>query len=392
MNLVAQRLKVPSGLIVGSLSFWICSYAVQTWFVALGPEALDVVHIKRAFLTMLGAGVYFALILKLRETAFAGMPLRLFVLLFATLGTSMVLWMLRIAIDAAYAGDPLDPVADARWVLMWLTVFLMWTAVGTVVWEPTPTRRAYIGAIARKSLARLAPDARDMVRPASVAWCRRRAESFETWAPRLDAALWQESVAFGKALDVDVRHRIALPGFVGGGSATAFLYFLTRRLAPLRVIETGVAAGWSSAAFLSAMQRNGKGSLFSSDLPYLGRPHARNVIGAVVSPELRPRWSLYIDGDRSNLPRILEKAQHFEIAHYDSDKSYDGRDFFCGCFLPNQARNTLWLFDDIEDNMHFRDFVDMNGFSSHVFFYDGKYLGLAATPSLYRSLFGDRMS
>ena len=45
------------------------------------------------------------------------------------------------------------------------------------------------------------------------------------------------------------------------------LYVLVRHLRPEHIIETGVSSGFSSAHFLLALRRNGRGQLHSIDLP-----------------------------------------------------------------------------------------------------------------------------
>lgn len=383
MGELADRIRIPPGLIVTSLALWICSYAAATTFIALGPERLDVLHIRRGILTMLGAGAYFVLVLKLQEPEFESLPRRLVAILFAALSMGVALWALRFASDAAYAGDPLDPVADAQWVLVWLSVFLMWIAAGTAVWDSAAVPEGRAEAVVRKLWSRIAPDARDRAQADSLAWCRSRAEGLDGWAITLNVELWSEACSFKARIECNRPSELCLPEFVGGGSATALLYFLTRLLRPSRVLETGVAAGWSTYAILAAMEKNGKGTVFSSDLPYVGRLGARGIIGTVVPSELKHRWKLWIDGDRCNLPRILADARSFDIAHYDSDKTYSGREFFVSCFPPNQIAETVWLFDDIEDNLHFRDFVARYGLVGHVFSYDDKFIGVAAAPSRY---------
>ena len=54
---------------------------------------------------------------------------------------------------------------------------------------------------------------------------------------------------------------------LGGGGNFILLYFLTRKFNKV-VVETGVAAGWSSLAILGAFEKNGEGKLYSSDFPY----------------------------------------------------------------------------------------------------------------------------
>ena len=38
--------------------------------------------------------------------------------------------------------------------------------------------------------------------------------------------------------------------------------------------------------------------------------------------------------------------------------------------------NTIVIFDDIQDNLHFKDFVESNKKNFNVFEYQGKYIGV----------------
>ena len=159
----------------------------------------------------------------------------------------------------------------------------------------------------------------------------------------------------------------------GGGVAYALLYFLVRQRRPEHVVETGVAAGWSSAAILAAMDRNGTGHLWSSDFPYFRQAGAADEIGVLVPGHLRKRWTLLIDGDEQNLPKIMAAVPRVDLFHYDSDKSLGGRKFALTTVQPKLAENGLVIFDDIQDNSHFRDIA---GPTAVVFEERGKYLGI----------------
>ena len=52
------------------------------------------------------------------------------------------------------------------------------------------------------------------------------------------------------------------------GGLYKLLYFPIRKIKPYTVVETGVAAGWTSLAILRALNKNGRGHLYSSDFPY----------------------------------------------------------------------------------------------------------------------------
>ena len=49
---------------------------------------------------------------------------------------------------------------------------------------------------------------------------------------------------------------------LGGGGNYILLYFLIIKFKPQNVVETGVAAGWSSLFILRALKKNGKVTFF----------------------------------------------------------------------------------------------------------------------------------
>ena len=228
--------------------------------------------------------------------------------------------------------------------------------------------------VAKKVLARLSErqdeDANAQVR----SWCAERSRDYATWAADLDPALWEEASQFARDFEAGARAKLeAAKIHFGGGGAYALLYFLVRRHQPEFMVETGVAAGWSSAAVLTAMERNGKGHLWSSDFPYFRQAGAADEIGLLVPQELRKRWTLLIDGDEVNLRRIMQEVPRIDLFHYDSDKTYKGRTFAFSTVQPKLAKDAVIIFDDVQDNAHFRD---MSRPDAIVFEERGKYLGV----------------
>ncbi len=157
-------------------------------------------------------------------------------------------------------------------------------------------------------------------------------------------ALWQAAAARVEARPVGL----------GGGASVDVLYALVRALRPRRVLETGVANGWSALAILTALDENGEGALVSTDLP--GVVGAEALVGRAVGTEGHPRWTLLRRGDREALPEALRLLGGVDLFHYDSDKSTEGRLAACRVVWPALAEGGLLLSDDINDNFGFRDF------------------------------------
>ena len=69
---------------------------------------------------------------------------------------------------------------------------------------------------------------------------------------------------------------------LGGGANDILLYFFVRYYKPKVILETGVAAGFSSLAILKALKKNKYGKLYSSDFPYFRIKNPENYIGILV--------------------------------------------------------------------------------------------------------------
>lgn len=106
------------------------------------------------------------------------------------------------------------------------------------------------------------------------------------------------------------------------------LYLLTRLLKPEKVIETGVANGESSTFILQALEDNGRGQLYSIDLPpplgyeFLdGRQYyisKGKEIGWLIPSGLRHRWHLIIGNSSKELPILFKKLGNIDIFLHDS--------------------------------------------------------------------------
>ena len=131
-------------------------------------------------------------------------------------------------------------------------------------------------------------------------------------------------------------------------------------------METGVAAGWTSLAVLEALKKNGDGNLYSSDFSYFRLENLDKYVGnSVESSALKMRWNLDIRGDEFALPNIISLLgdKKINLFHYDSDKSYQGRKFALRTIKSNLANDCIIIFDDIQDNLHFKELVEDNSLS-----------------------------
>jgi predicted O-methyltransferase YrrM len=117
----------------------------------------------------------------------------------------------------------------------------------------------------------------------------------------------------------------------------ARLYALVREAAPIRVVETGVCNGVSTAMILAALDRNGAGHLYSIDHPeHAGAEYGEHAFwqgkqGAVV-PEgkepgwlvpapLRSRWTLTIGRSQDRLLPLLRQLGTIDAFLHDGEHS-----------------------------------------------------------------------
>lgn len=212
-------------------------------------------------------------------------------------------------------------------------------------------------------------------------WARSNVSaSTEDFCRSIDSNLYDQVRLVTEEIRQEGSERLSnLPFSLGGGGNYEVLYFLIRKTKPRIIVETGVAAGWSSLSILRALRENGEGKLYSSDFPYFRLENPEKYVGYLAKNEVNySDWFLDIRGDSKALPEIVSRISNLNIdlIHYDSDKSYSGRVNAMRALNSNISSDTIIIFDDIQDNLHFRDFVIDNKKEFHVLEFEGKYLGI----------------
>lgn len=163
---------------------------------------------------------------------------------------------------------------------------------------------------------------------------------------------------------------------MGGAGHIHLLYDCVRLLKSRNIIETGVAYGWSSLAILKALSENNYGRLFSVDMPY---PRKKNEldVGIVVPQNLRKNWTLIRRPDNPGIIIALGKVgTKVDLCHYDSDKSWWGRNYAYPILWNSLNFNGLFISDDIQDNLYFAEFVTKYSLNFAVVEFNGKFVGL----------------
>lgn len=218
--------------------------------------------------------------------------------------------------------------------------------------------------------------------PEATAWARERAQPVEAYCRSIDGALWDEVRSSAQRMGHEASVQLQRMNLeLGGGGAFPLLWFLVRRLRPTVVVETGVAAGWSSRAILEAMEENGEGTLYSSDFPYFRLKNPETYIGCLVPESLAGRWRLDARGDRKALPDILKACPEIGLVHYDSDKSYSGRHWAMAKLSSHLTDEAIVVMDDVHDNFFFRDWVTTTKAPFRILEFEGKFVGLAGSAA-----------
>jgi len=164
-----------------------------------------------------------------------------------------------------------------------------------------------------------------------VAWVARLSGASEPAVERALAEAQGETRLFRHLAS---RHRAGGRQFYVEIEAPLELYALTRLLQPRHIVEVGVSSGVSSAYFLQALSRNGRGTLHSVDLPRTVQPKRRGTTGqgpssgswalppgessgwAVPFP-LRSRWDLRLGDKADVLPLLGEELDTVDLFLYD---------------------------------------------------------------------------
>ena len=103
--------------------------------------------------------------------------------------------------------------------------------------------------VAKKAFAKLAGKSGREADSGMCDWCAKRRIDYSAWAEEQNPALWREAEDFAKSFEESAFAKLSSSKVkFGGGGAYSLLYFLVRQRRPEFVVETGVAAGWSSAA------------------------------------------------------------------------------------------------------------------------------------------------
>ncbi|MFZ1024034.1 MAG: class I SAM-dependent methyltransferase [Thermoplasmata archaeon] len=163
---------------------------------------------------------------------------------------------------------------------------------------------------------------------------------------------------------IRARHQEGGRAFYAQFRAPFELYALVRLLKPDHVVETGVSSGVSSAHFLTALRRNGRGTLHSIDRPLIQaspelRPGESQVSvppgrssGWAMPEALRAGWDLRIGASQQRLPELVGDIPSLGLFLHDSLHTPHHLTFELSTVAPKLtggavvlADNTAWTGD-----------------------------------------------
>jgi predicted O-methyltransferase YrrM len=172
--------------------------------------------------------------------------------------------------------------------------------------------------------------------------CEERQEFDEVWSTGLDdlaaRGLQTGRGAFGGWDDADAR----LAGLA---------WCLARHLRPDRVVETGVARGLTTRVLLEALERTGRGRLWSIDLPPLLEHDLEDQTGAAVPQRLHERWNLLRGSSRRRLPSLVTDLGQIDLFIHDSMHTARNLRFELSQVWPAMSPGGVALIDDVERNV-----------------------------------------
>jgi len=145
------------------------------------------------------------------------------------------------------------------------------------------------------------------------------------------------------------------PVKMGGAANLDLLYHLAEHLQAKKVIETGIASGWSSLSILLSLQKREHSILISTDKPYPGMNN-ETYVGSIVPSKLKEKWKIIKLPDRKAIPKSIKLLKEVDLCHYDSDKTYEGRTWSYPRLWRSLRKGGIFISDDIGDNLGFHNF------------------------------------
>jgi predicted O-methyltransferase YrrM len=211
----------------------------------------------------------------------------------------------------------------------------------------------------------------------AVDWCKanemNQEEAFALFFPGHEFLSVQKEFAdtYAYALQKEKECRFVM----GGPGAIDLLYNFCEAIQSSRVLETGVAYGWSTLAILLSLNKRAGAQLVSIDMPY-AKMGNDDVVGVAVPGSLRSPWKLLRESDYTGVPKAIRYLKEIDLCHYDSDKSYAGRMRSNPMIWEALREGGIFISDDISDNLGFKDFCASVNRTPVIVNWGNKYIGI----------------
>jgi predicted O-methyltransferase YrrM len=212
----------------------------------------------------------------------------------------------------------------------------------------------------------------------SVAWCTTKAvdtnSALRQLFPDISRNPVDLTVSFPKEFIYAKDKFESTPYEMGGAGNMNLLFNICENIKAKYVLETGVAYGWSSLSVLLSIKNIQDSLLISTDMPY-PKMGNEDFVGIVIPNELKKHWRLFQESDLSGLPKAFKLVEQLDVVHYDSDKSYIGRINSYPLLYNKLRKGGIFISDDIQDNIAFKDFCEKLKITPIVISFDDKYVG-----------------
>lgn len=133
---------------------------------------------------------------------------------------------------------------------------------------------------------------------------------------------------------------------------------------PERMVETGVALGFTTATVLRAMEENGRGHLYSIDLPAL-QYDPRDPVGRAVPEQVKHRWTLELGDSRALLEPVARRAAPLDVFLHDALHTYSSQLREYTTVWPHLRSGGVLISDDV-GNPAFVEFAHTVGAEPHL--------------------------
>ena len=226
------------------------------------------------------------------------------------------------------------------------------------------------------AIQRISGNTKENTRESSKKWCKELAVPTEEFVHKITSSNYDKLDVIYPDIFKKAQNIVeALPVKMGGAGDIELLYFLSEHVKATKVIETGVAHGWSSLALLLSLSKRENTQLISTDMPY-PKMNNEDYVGCVVPKDLKEPWKLIRQADKNALPKALASFEVIDLCHYDSDKTYQGRMWAYPLLWDKLRTEGIFISDDIGDNIAFRDFCENIGKTPFVVNTASQYVGV----------------